>query len=109
MEILEWTNFPFLGARKINVHAVGTSNRCAVMYTGRTAISLLTGQNQRFIARHSLGRLLNILQLADTVLFPSELQHPRQLLSLSGQGGCQLNPLTPLLAACTGDSTELCP
>lgn len=29
------------------------------------------------------------------MLFPSELQHPRQLLSLSGQGGCQLIPWFP--------------
>lgn len=32
------------------------------------------------------------------MLFPSELRHPRQLLSLSGQEDLPNNPLTPLLA-----------
>lgn len=54
MGIPKWANFPFLEARKINVCALVKSNCRAVMDTGRRAISLLTRQNQRFTATHTL-------------------------------------------------------
>lgn len=95
MEILEWTNFPFLGARKINVRAAGTSNRCAVMDTGRTAISLLTGQKQRFTARHTLGSFWISYNLLIPCSFPASFGTHASSSLFSGQEGCQSVPDSP--------------